>query len=214
MARELPSGPPAQASLTVSSLEQARLLTDRIKLRLLMAFAEGPATTMQVADVLGEPPTRLYRHVDALVAAGLLELVGERRKRGTTEKYLRAVARRFEVDHALFTTEPAENTNPLITDLFRMAEAGVRRSLVEQKGAVPMIFGAKVRGSERRITELWEQLQEIVANVRPDDCGEETRPPSGGVADPSGGEEPEPAGAGEADTLRTFGLLVAIYEDD
>ena len=34
-------------------------------------FAEAPRTTKQVAELLGEPPTRLYHHVAALERAGL-----------------------------------------------------------------------------------------------------------------------------------------------
>ena len=51
----------------VRRLEQARLLSDPFKLKLLEQFAAGPATTKQVADLLGEKAPRLYRHVDALV---------------------------------------------------------------------------------------------------------------------------------------------------
>jgi hypothetical protein len=53
-------------------------------------FAETPRTTKQVADLLGEPPTRLYHHVAALERAGLLRLKETRQNRGTTEKWFEA----------------------------------------------------------------------------------------------------------------------------
>jgi predicted ArsR family transcriptional regulator len=53
-------------------------------------FVETPRTTKQVADLLGEPPTRLYHHVAALERAGLLRLKETRRNRGTTEKWYEA----------------------------------------------------------------------------------------------------------------------------
>ena len=56
----------------VKDLEQARLLTDPFKLKLLEQFAAEPRTTKQVADHLGEKAPKLYRHVDALATAGLL----------------------------------------------------------------------------------------------------------------------------------------------
>ena len=59
----------------VKRLEQAKLLTDPFKLKLLEGFARNPATTKQVADRMGEKAPRLYRHVDALVEEGLLEPV-------------------------------------------------------------------------------------------------------------------------------------------
>ena len=81
----------------VKRLEQAKLLTDPFKLKLLERFAGKPVTTKQVADRMGEKAPRLYRHVDALVEEGLLELVEERPKRGTIERYYKTVAERFEV---------------------------------------------------------------------------------------------------------------------
>jgi predicted ArsR family transcriptional regulator len=53
-------------------------------------FAEMPRTTKQIADLLGEPPTRLYHHVAALERAGLLRLKETRQNRGTTEKWYEA----------------------------------------------------------------------------------------------------------------------------
>ena len=49
----------------VKRLEQAKLLTDPFKLKLLERFAGEPVTTKQVADRMGEKAPRLYRHVDA-----------------------------------------------------------------------------------------------------------------------------------------------------
>jgi len=88
----------------VRRLQQARLLTDPFKLKLLEQFATAPATTKQVADCLGEKAPRLYRHVEALAGEGLLELVAEKPKRGTVERYYRTVAARFEIDPQLFVT--------------------------------------------------------------------------------------------------------------
>ena len=65
----------------VKRLEQAKLLTDPFKLKLIEGFAGAPATTKQVADRLGEKAPRLYRHVDALVDEGLLILIEEKPKR-------------------------------------------------------------------------------------------------------------------------------------
>jgi DNA-binding transcriptional ArsR family regulator len=87
---------------TVKSLSQARILADPLRLSILREFVEQPRTTMQVAERLGEKAPKLYRHVQALLDAGLLVRKGERQKRGTTERYLQAVASRFEVDASLF----------------------------------------------------------------------------------------------------------------
>ncbi len=81
--------------------QELRALAHPLRLRLLECFAQGPRTTMQVAADLGEPPTRLYHHVNALERAGLLRLRETRPNRGTTEKY-------FEVArHRIGVTDPA-----------------------------------------------------------------------------------------------------------
>src|SRR5437868_10166113 len=83
-----PGAPPLAAGLA-----EMRALAHPLRLRILEAFAEAPRTTKQVAELLGQPPTRLYHHVAALERAGLLRLVETRQNRGTTEKWYEAAAR-------------------------------------------------------------------------------------------------------------------------
>ena len=56
-------------------------------------FAEAPRTTKQVAELLGQPPTRLYHHVAALEGAGLLRLTETRKNRGAVEKWYESISR-------------------------------------------------------------------------------------------------------------------------
>jgi DNA-binding transcriptional ArsR family regulator len=77
------------------SVAELRALAHPLRIRLLELFAEGPRTTKQVAELLGEPPTRLYHHIAALERAGLLELRETRKVRGTTERWYAAVARAY-----------------------------------------------------------------------------------------------------------------------
>jgi hypothetical protein len=60
---------------------------------MLELFAEAPRTTKQVAELLRQPPTRLYHHVAALERAGLLRIRETRKNRGTVEKWYEATAR-------------------------------------------------------------------------------------------------------------------------
>jgi len=73
-----------------TGLEQVRALSHPLRLRLLELFKLQPRTAKQAAEVLGEPPTRLYHHVAALERAGLIRLRETRQNRGTTEKYYEA----------------------------------------------------------------------------------------------------------------------------
>lgn len=70
---------------------ELRAFAHPLRLRLFELFVEKPRTTMQVAEILGEPPTRLYHHVNALQKSGLLRLKETRQVRGSVEKYLEAV---------------------------------------------------------------------------------------------------------------------------
>ena len=72
-----------------------RALAHPLRLRMMELFAEAPKTTKQVADILGEPPTRLYHHVAALERAGLLVLRETRQNRGAVEKWYAAVSQQM-----------------------------------------------------------------------------------------------------------------------
>jgi DNA-binding transcriptional ArsR family regulator len=82
---------------TVTELAQIRALADPLRLRILGALVHQPRTTKQVADLLGEKPTKLYHHVEALERVGLVRLMETRPNRGTVEKYYQAVAGKFQV---------------------------------------------------------------------------------------------------------------------
>ena len=152
----------------VKRLEQAKLLTDPFKLQLLERFAGSPATTKQDADRMGEKAPRLYRHVDALVDEGLLELVEERPKRGTIERYYRTVADRFEVDPNLFSPagDGAREGAEMIRSVFRDTEAELVRvfdapqSDADDDNSQPIIMKLAVRGSPEEIDGLRRRLED------------------------------------------------------
>lgn len=64
-----------------------RSLAHPLRLSIMETFAGAPRTTKQVAEILGQPPTRLYYHVAALERAGLLRLKETKKNRGTVEKW-------------------------------------------------------------------------------------------------------------------------------
>jgi DNA-binding transcriptional ArsR family regulator len=93
--------------MIIHDLEQVRALADPLRLKILGALGRRARTTKQVAELLGEKPTKLYHHVEILERVGLVELKEMRPNRGTLEKYYQAVASRFEVGPAVFATEDA-----------------------------------------------------------------------------------------------------------
>ncbi|MFL5606544.1 MAG: ArsR/SmtB family transcription factor, partial [Gemmatimonadaceae bacterium] len=87
--------PTAGAPPLERSVADLRALAHPLRLRMMELFAESPRTTKQVAELLGQPPTRLYHHVAALERAGLLVLRETRRNRGAVEKWYGAIARQL-----------------------------------------------------------------------------------------------------------------------
>ena len=154
----------------IERLEQAKLLTDPFKLKLIERFACGPATTKQVADRMGEKAPRLYRHVDALVEEGLLELVEERPKRGTIERYYRTVADRFEIHPDLFiaSEEGGDEALAMIRSLFRDTESDLVKIFDAYQAAgaapedeeAPIVMRVAVRGTPEEIQALRAKLEE------------------------------------------------------
>lgn len=155
----------------VNRLEQAKLLSDPFKLKLLEGFAGKPSTTKQVADRMGEKAPRLYRHVDALVDEGLLKLVEEKPKRGTIERYYTTVAARFEVDPDLFSPSSGNENEmaEMVRSLFRDTESDLVRLFEGQVDKLadpddmPLVMKVAIRGSRDEIAGLKGKLEAWLA---------------------------------------------------
>jgi DNA-binding transcriptional ArsR family regulator len=119
---------------TIKTLEQVKLLSDPLRLQILECLAYEELTTKQVAERLGEKPTKLYHHVAALEQAGLIRLVNTRQNRGTTEKYYRCVAKQFRVDHSLF--DRAADPEETKSELLQMLAGPLERTLSEIRESV------------------------------------------------------------------------------
>lgn len=94
-------------SLTLSDLDQVKVLADPLRIRILEELCTEERTTKQVAQRLGEKPTKLYHHVEALERVGLIRLARTRPNRGTIEKYYLAVAKQFRADSRIFSAADA-----------------------------------------------------------------------------------------------------------
>lgn len=93
--RRARSRPSVGAPALQRSVADLRALAHPLRLRMMELFAESPKTTKQVADLLQQPPTRLYHHVAALERAGLLILKETRKNRGTVEKWYAGVSQQL-----------------------------------------------------------------------------------------------------------------------
>lgn len=130
----------------VTELTQIKALADPLRQRVLGAFCKGPATTMQVAESLGEKPHKLYHHVSILEEASLITLVETRPKRGTTEKYFEAVAKSFIIDQPLLSTQ--EQVGKFATEVQTLLVNAIEACLHDARNHFDTGSGASVEHSE------------------------------------------------------------------
>lgn len=162
-------------TLKINDLEQVKLLADPLKLKLLQAFAADAKTTKQVAEELGQSITKLYRHVDALHEAGLLEVTEERQKRGTIERTFRATAERFEADRSLFSDEPSGEAMDAARDLLRAGEEEILHAIATAKEEEkPVIMRLRCKASPARIKALSQALSDWIESTQETDDDEAT----------------------------------------
>ena len=158
---------------TLADLAQIRTLADPLRLRILATLGEE-RTTKQVAQVLGEKPTRLYHHVAALERAGLVRLARKRQNRGTVEKYFVAVAGAFRADPRLFSpaarrgaatavsgvvSTALETTAREIDQLVATASGG---STLEEEGIVAFL---EVRAGPAEMRRLRARLKRFIDDL-------------------------------------------------
>lgn len=158
----------------LNSFEQVRALTDPLRMRIVEAFGEAPRTTKQVAAMLGFNPTRLYHHVDTLERAGLIRLVETRKKRGTLEKYYRAIAAGFAVDRRLLETSSGsrratDEYEALFLSAIESTLAEVRQTVAAHlikpvaKGRNALAYRRHFKGSETQMRALMTRVRRWIS---------------------------------------------------
>jgi len=173
---------------------QLRALAHPLRLRVLELFAERPRTTMQVAEQLGQPPTRLYHHVNALQRAGLIRVRERRPNRGTVEKW-------FEVVRSLV---PVADLRPrdlaavhrplqaLAMAALEQARRELSSALARPGGRRPLAVRVVAIGSPARVAAIRRRLVALIRDLsRLGARGAAGR----ARATPAGGVSPRPSGS-------------------
>jgi DNA-binding transcriptional ArsR family regulator len=155
---------PEQFLLT--TVEQLKSISVPVRLKILQAMAARPMTTKQVALQLGEPITKLYRHVDALENAGLLVLVEEVPKRGTVQKFFRAAAKVFKADDSCFQAKANKDArSQTLIKLLDTTRQEITRSMSEKPNDFPSAAGASLieLDDPSQVHELMEAIAHTIA---------------------------------------------------
>ncbi|HTQ92223.1 MAG TPA: winged helix-turn-helix domain-containing protein [Streptosporangiaceae bacterium] len=160
----------------IDSVEGLRALADPIRLAILSALdthdQNGELPVMSVKELaqhLGEPQTKLYRHVKQLEAAGLIEVAATRMVSGILEQRYRARQRVLRLSSALYRqhtdeTEAAVRSafDAFLTGVFDQARKQDRPPDGPEK-PVMLVFEDRVspEAAERIRVRLEEVRQEI-----------------------------------------------------
>jgi len=161
--------------------QELRALAHPLRLRLLEEFAGPPRTTMQVATAMGEPPTRLYHHVNALERAGILKLARTRQVRGTTEKYYEVARKRFgAVEGTQVTRSMKGSVRNLAHMVFEEARADLLAAIADSSKLTPdtapvalrmllTVSPAQLASARRKLMELLESIRKECKRHPPSD---------------------------------------------
>jgi len=158
------------------TIAEMRAFAHPIRLRLYELFAESPRTTMQVAAILGEPPTRLYHHVNALQRSGLLRLKETRPIRGAVEKYFEAVRpKRISAEGILASPAARQSARAAAATVFEQARQDLfaeLRDLSPKGPAAPMVLRMLLWATPARAAAIRKRLFEMVKGLK-DVCRDE-----------------------------------------
>jgi DNA-binding transcriptional ArsR family regulator len=142
---ELPSSPqPGHDGIpvyqTISTLDQLRAVADPLRRYLRSLLKEKPRTVKELGDILGEPPYRLYYHVNELERVGLVKLVRTEFVSGVLHKYYRATARFIDVPFELLFDEPESQEAQAVFEYavgsMQTSAADIRHLLTHHAGEV------------------------------------------------------------------------------
>jgi len=114
----------------ITTPEQLKAINGPLRLNILEILVKEALTVKQVASRLGQPPTRLYYHVNALEEAGFVTQVETRVKSGIIEKYYRAAYKNIQVDRKLLSTSTGQSSSfeTILSIVFDSTVSGLRRS--------------------------------------------------------------------------------------
>ncbi|HEV2005093.1 MAG TPA: helix-turn-helix domain-containing protein [Candidatus Limnocylindrales bacterium] len=171
------------AQRLISDVETLRALSDPLRLRILEAMLQdghGPWSAKDLAEALDVPQTRLYHHIEQLVARDLIRPAERRIVGRVVETRYRVVARSLQLDRSLFSTLSEEGragfhdsiaaifdvTRDELAAAFRLglidasAEPAPERRLLVSRGTFSL--------TAERAAELRERLIALLAEFEAD----------------------------------------------
>jgi DNA-binding transcriptional ArsR family regulator len=176
-----------QPELTIVDIETLKLIADERRLAILRLLRR-PRTVKELAEELGESPTKLYYHINLLEQRGLLRVVATSVVSGIVEKTYQVAARQLRFRNPLLAGDQlaGEQTMALLGSLLddtrdELARAHAALTPPADGGPPQDFFVTKkaVRLTPARLAALHTRLaaliQELDAIDAEDDGGESFR---------------------------------------
>jgi DNA-binding transcriptional ArsR family regulator len=173
--------PPAVRN--VNEVEVLKALADPTRLAIISALMKsgGDLPIMSVKELaaeLGEPQTKLYRHVRQLEAVGLIRVASTRVVSGILEQRYQACQRDFTLDRGFLREHVDESQQAMqaVLDLYREGFFAAFRADKSPAGedpaaedyTRPLMFMCDLKVSPARAAELRGKLQEIMDSLKDD----------------------------------------------
>lgn len=168
--------------ITLTSLDQLRVIADPYRLNILRMLQAAPATTKMLADRIGDVPGKVHYHVRELARLGLIHLVHKQEKGGVVEKYYRAIARVFEPDPSLLRIQDKQEVPHhvalvsrvrdefiSVTDQRLRAEEGAGDADEATTNAAPMVsfdVGEQFYLTDEQVKELHSFITNMLEDAR------------------------------------------------
>jgi DNA-binding transcriptional ArsR family regulator len=172
--------PPASepiATRVVEDVESLRALADPIRIAILAALMEtrhGDLPVMSVKELaaaLGEPQTKLYRHVRQLEAAGLIRVAATRMVSGILEHRYQACQRDVTFGHG-FLREHLDESEAVMQTLLNSFRDGFFTAFRDERISpaktpegeayrVPTLLVIETRVSPARAAQIKARLKEV-----------------------------------------------------
>jgi DNA-binding transcriptional ArsR family regulator len=171
--------PPAMR--TVDTVDALKAMADPTRLAILTALMRSRhdlrvMSVKELAAELGEPQTKLYRHMRQLEAAGLIKVASTRMVSGILEQRYQACQQDLMFAPG-FLKEHADESEAVVETMVERYFAGLREAFRADQEAAPdapadnayrkpMLFMSDLKVSPAKVAELKERLEGIISDLK------------------------------------------------
>ncbi|MEV4158627.1 helix-turn-helix domain-containing protein [Nonomuraea dietziae] len=152
----------------VSDVETLKALSHPTRLAILRVLTPGAGDEMPVRTVkelsaeLGQPVTKLYRHINMLESRGLIEVAASRLVSGIAERSYRACQVLLYLDASLLSPQGRQQSRALDAASFDRARDSYLAAAADSTDTKPLLASIEVRLTPERYLEFQQALRAMI----------------------------------------------------